>query len=183
MHEHSTKGSRGFHRLGLFLAAVPLVVGSGFFISIVFEQTNAAKHSHDEQLQLVCAQALAKAPTTRLIKPGEIVPLPPGKQAEDVEWRNPPPKGLVVIAHPDAKNPFDQFDANYDLKELGCSEQSCKVSWHDMIDAPSPEAFSYSATLLSSLWWYGIVVSIGVALAVYVVVRAIGWVIAGLAAS
>jgi hypothetical protein len=138
--------SRGFHRLALFLAAIPLVIGSGFFVSIAFEQTNAAKRSHDEQLELVCAQALAKAPTTRLIKP------------------------------------FDQFDASYDLKELGCSEQSRKVSWHDMIDAPSAEAFSYSATLLSSLWWYGVGVSLGVALAVYGLVRAIGWVIGGFAA-
>ena len=169
----SQRVSRGFHRLAVFLAAIPLVVGILGSIFIALDEANAAKRSQDEQLELICAQELAKAPTRRLLKPDEVIPLPPGKGPADVEWHNPPPDGLKAITYPEAKNPFDQFDEKYDLKELGCSEQSRKVSWHDMTDAPAPGVLNYAAALLPFLS-YGFGISLGIAFALYGIVRAIG---------
>jgi len=135
--------SRGFHRLAVFLAAIPLIIGIGASIFAALSEANGAKSSHDEQLELICAQELAKAPATRLLKPGETVPLPPGKRPQDVQWLSPPPEGLKAIMHADAKTDFDEFDLNYDLKDLGCSEESRKVSWRQIIDASAPGVFSY----------------------------------------
>jgi hypothetical protein len=127
--------SRGFHRLGMFLAAIPLLIGGGISIFDALNQANAGKQAYYEQLALNCAQELAKAPQTRPVKDGEVIPLPPGKNPWEIAWRNPPPVGMRVIAYPDSKDASDQFDEKYDLKEMGCSEQARKVSWQQIMEA------------------------------------------------
>jgi hypothetical protein len=58
--------SRGFHRLGLFLAAIPLLVGGGWSLTIALDAANSARRSHDEQVELVCAQTrLVTTPKTK----------------------------------------------------------------------------------------------------------------------
>jgi hypothetical protein len=52
----SQRVSRGFHRLGLFLAAIPMVLGVFASLYIASETANGAKRWHDEQATLVCAQ-------------------------------------------------------------------------------------------------------------------------------
>jgi hypothetical protein len=52
----SQRLSRGFHRLALFLAAIPLVVGSIASLYIASDAASSAKLWHDEQAALACAQ-------------------------------------------------------------------------------------------------------------------------------
>ena len=73
-------------------------------------------------------------------------------------------------------------DPTFDLRDLHCSDRSRTVAWHQIIDAPVPEHFSYTAKFLIFLS-SGLAISLGLALVVYVLVRAIGWVIGGFAAS
>jgi len=142
----------------------------------------AIKSIHDAQVRLSCARELANAPTTRAIKGSEVIPIPPGKNPWDIAWKQVLPKGVRVISHPEAKNEYDQFDKNYDLKELGCWDETLLVSWSDIMGADVvPPEFSYIAGLLPALL-YGFALSLGVAVVVYGVVRAIGWVIGGFAA-
>jgi hypothetical protein len=156
--------SRGFHRLAVFLAAIPLVVGSGVSIFIALDQANAAKRSHDEQLELVCA--LGRAETAQK-KVGEKQPL------TDEE---------VLALPPEGTNFFDRFDKKYDLKEIGCSEHWRKVSWNDVVEARAPGEFNYFVEFALPLF-IGLAISLAGAIAVYGIVRAIGWVIGGFAAS
>jgi hypothetical protein len=57
----SQRLSRGFHRLALFLAAIPLLVGGIGSTFFAFDHANYAQHLHDEQVKLVCAQTALKA--------------------------------------------------------------------------------------------------------------------------
>ena len=57
----SQRVSRGFHRLALFLAAIPLLVGGGLSLFIAIDQANKAKAMHEEQARLVCAQTALKS--------------------------------------------------------------------------------------------------------------------------
>ena len=52
----SQRVSRGFHRLGLFLAAVLLLVGGIASLYIASDAAGSAMRWHDKQAALVCAQ-------------------------------------------------------------------------------------------------------------------------------
>ena len=53
----SQRVSRGFHPLGLFLAAIPLLVGGVWSANVALDHFNSAKATHDQQAaKLVCAQ-------------------------------------------------------------------------------------------------------------------------------
>lgn len=68
-----------------------------------------------------------------------------------------------------------------DLKSLGCSEWSRLVSLKAILDVRE-EDFSYASALLIPLS-IGLLVTLAISLAIYGLVRAIGWVIGGFAAS
>ena len=53
--------SRGFRRLALFLAAIPLLVGGIASTFAALDQASSAKRSHDQQVKLVCARTALKA--------------------------------------------------------------------------------------------------------------------------
>ena len=53
--------SRGFHRLALVLAAIPLVVGGYFYFVVALDRAETAKRQHDEQVKLACAQSKLKS--------------------------------------------------------------------------------------------------------------------------
>ena len=53
----SQRISRGFHRLAIFLAAVPLLFGGAWVTFIAVEAKNKA---HNETVELVCAQTALK---------------------------------------------------------------------------------------------------------------------------
>jgi hypothetical protein len=63
----------------------------------------------------------------------------------------------------------------YDLKDLGCSDTAYVVSPRMVLEASPPNMW-----VIISEW---LVVSLAVALAVYGLVRALGWVIGGFAAT
>jgi hypothetical protein len=66
----STRVSRGFHRLGLFLAAILMLIGVISSAWVALDTANDAKAIHDQQAKLVCAQAALKnAPTPRAKAP------------------------------------------------------------------------------------------------------------------
>jgi hypothetical protein len=52
----STRVSRGFHRLALFLAAMPLLLGAVISFYAALDAAGNAAISHDEQVQLFCAR-------------------------------------------------------------------------------------------------------------------------------
>jgi hypothetical protein len=120
--------SRCFHRLALFLAAIPLLLGGSLSVYIAFDLANRLWEQHQK---LVCAHEHVAAQ-----KPGE--------------------------------NVFDQFDT-VKLKQIGCSNSDDTVT--------VGEARFGSGLLLSPLPQ-----TLIVTLVVYVVTRAIGWVIGGFAA-
>jgi hypothetical protein len=64
---------------------------------------------------------------------------------------------------------------------LGCSDEPEEVSEWDILSA-TPTDFSYAAVLLPPLG-IGLAITLAVALAVYLLVRATGWVVGGFATS
>src|SRR5262245_43402342 len=131
--------SRGFHRLALFLAAIPLLLGGSLSVYIAFDLANRLWEQHQK---LVCAHE-------------------------------------HVAGHP-GENPFDQFDT-IKLKQIGCSNSDDTVTVGEARDLPPNlnwfAEFGY-ALLLSPLPQ-----TLIITLAVYAMVRAIGLVIGGFAAS
>lgn len=132
----SQRVSRGFHRLALFLAAIPLLVGGGLSLFIAIDQANKAKAMHEEQARLMCAQTALKS---------------------DV------PQGYRAV------------DGRVDLQKLGCSDLPQTTSYFKVLNARPPKAFSYARSFLLPLS-IGVLLTLPIALAVYGVVCAIGWV-------
>jgi hypothetical protein len=130
--------SRGFRRLGLFLAAIPLLIGAIASIYVARDDANYGLAKHQ---QLVCAhERVAKE------KPGE--------------------------------NVFDRFDS-ISLKEIGCSDGSETLTVDEARD--NPPAFNWLATFGSRMVPL-LSLTFAASLAVYALVRAIGWVIGGFTA-
>jgi hypothetical protein len=154
----SQRVSRGFQRLAVFLAAIPLVIGVVLSIISARDAEGNRRRHYDE---LSCAHARAetarkKSAEKQLLTDEEVLALPPH-----------------------SANPYDRFDERYDLRQLGCSAQSRKVSW-DAIAKP-PAEFTYLQYLSAFLpnLFQGIAISFALAAVVYGLVRAIGWVIGG----
>jgi hypothetical protein len=73
-------------------------------------------------------------------------------------------------------------DGRIDLKTWGCSDEQEMVLYNDALNARAPDEFSYATELLPPLT-LGLSITLALSLAVYLLVRAIGWVIGGFAAS
>jgi hypothetical protein len=152
--------SRGFHRLALFLAAIPLLVGGAASAYVALDHANSAKATHDQQAaKLVCAQtALNSEQQLKLLG---LPPLPSGYHLESL----------------------GSLDSEQiDLQKLGCPGWPQTTTIGEVLHAKPPEALSYVESFLPPPG-IGFVITLAVTLAVYVVVRAIGWVIGGFAAS
>jgi hypothetical protein len=151
----SQRVSRGFHRLALFLAAIPLLLGG--ILSVYFAWD--AKLAYDHQAKLVCAQtALNSAQQLKLLG---LPPLPSGSHLDSLG---------------------DRDSEQLDLQKLGCSDWAQTTTIGEVLQAKPPEAFSYAASLPRFLG-LGLAMTLGLSLAVYGIVRAIGWVIGGFVAS
>ena len=132
--------SRGFHRLALFLAAIPLLIGGSMSVYVAFDLANRLWDQHQK---LVCAHQHVPG-----AKPGE--------------------------------NVYDQFDT-VKLKEIGCSNSDDTVTVGEARNPPPN--LNWLAEFGSGLLLSPLPQTLIVTLVVYVVVRAIGWVIGGFAAS
>ena len=145
--------SRGFHRLGPFLAAVPLLVVGTWSVFNALNAANNARLSHDEQAHLVCAKARIAA--MRKTNPDEP---------------------SVFSGEDDLAD-----DEQIDVQKLGCSDRAQTASFREVFNS-KPDDFSYPIEFLPPLA-IGLAITLGLTLFVYGLVRAIGWVIGGFAAS
>jgi hypothetical protein len=145
----SQRVSRGFHRLGLVLGVIALLVGGGLSVTTARHQTNSM------QKLLLCAQTAFKdaPPDDAIIDP----PLPPGAP--------PPPPGSHSIT------------AQLDLQKLGCSESPQTIAWGEVFKLQS-----YASNFVTFLG-PKVALTLALSLAVYYMVRALGWVIGGFAAT
>jgi hypothetical protein len=145
----SPRVSRGFHRLGLFLAAIPLLWGVFYSLGDPLQMAN---HDLDWHQKVACAHGVFQTDPKRFWT-AAFAPPPAG--------RTDPP--LTI-----------------DLQAIGCSSQADDALL--IAYAENPPAFN---------WWTSFGAQAGfilafagvVSLAVYGVVRAIGWVIGGFASS
>ena len=139
----SQRVSRGFHRLGLFLAAIPLLFGIGYSLTTPLEITNYGLIDHREY---VCAHNLLQSDPKRFWDlTGEV-------------------RGSGFI----------------DLKAVGCSDRdNALVVRQYVTDVPPFNWWRSYSLLVAPILALAAVAS----LAVYGIVRAIGWVIGGFAAS
>ena len=136
----STGPSRNLHRLALFLAAIPLLLGGSLSVYIAFDLANRLWEQHQK---LLCAH-------------------------EHVAGQKPD------------ENVFDQFDT-VKLKQIGCSNSDDTVTVGEARNPPPN--LNWFAEFGSGLLLSPLPQTLIVTLVVYVVVRAIGWVIGGFAAS
>jgi hypothetical protein len=137
-----------------------MVLGAFTSLYIVSETANSAKRWHDEQAaKVVCAQtALNSEQQLKLLG---LPPLPSGYHLESL----------------------GSLDSEQiDLQKLGCPGWPQTTTIGEVLHAKPPEAFSYTASFLPPLG-IGFAITLAISLAVYGVVRAIGWVIGGFAAS
>jgi hypothetical protein len=180
--------SRGFHRLGLFLAAIPLLVGGSLSLAIALDAANSAK---EMQAKLVCAQTALKNTPAPSPDYGAMID---AAQAEGQDETPEPPKSLKLLsdeevglgappAVPTSKNPdvppgYHLDTEQIDLQKLGCSEWTQTTTVSEVYKPPE----SYAASFLPPLG-LGLAITLAVSLAFYGLVRAIGWVIGGFVAS
>jgi|RhiMetdeSRZDD1v2_1073273.scaffolds.fasta_scaffold115733_9 hypothetical protein len=145
--------SRGFHRLAVFLAAIPLLIGVLFSLGTPYNVVTSELASHQAVL---CANKVYQTDRDRFWKI-VFAPIAPG-HAVDTLLTGRPTVGL---------------------RELGCSQNDNFIL---VEDAKNPPEFS---------WWRrfgeeagsGLAFAVIASLAIYGLVRAIGWVIGGFAAS
>jgi hypothetical protein len=157
----SQRVSRGFHRLAVFLAAIPFLFGIVLSAVYALDGADTAKVVHDHaakfQSSLICARdAMAR---------GKDATLPNGE-----------PNFVAMFV------PADRDDYQIDLKAIGCSERAHKVAVREVRDAAPINEFDYTLDYLRRFGIY-LALTCGVTLFVYGLVRAIGWVIGGFAAS
>jgi hypothetical protein len=145
--------SRGSHRLGLFLAAIPLVIGIILSVGPAVEQANRAKATHDEKAKLVAKLRCAQ---TALLSDWNWVDVP----SEDTA--NPASPSAIAKSGP-VERIFD--DLPYDLMAMGCSHVPRTATLDEILAAKPPKAFSYGASLLPRL--RGLSIALAISLGIY----------------
>jgi hypothetical protein len=137
--------SRGFHRLAIFLATIPLVIGTILSLGVAVQQAN---EEEAYQQKVVCA----------------------GQHPE--RW--PPttaPKGSLTD---------EQVGIPLSLQQVGCSDKGDETVSY--AEARNPPQFYWWASYASNATPY-LIFAVVVSVLLYGLVRAIGWVIGGFAAS
>jgi hypothetical protein len=196
--------SRGFHRLGLFLAAVPMLIGGAIAINGAMEEANNHSREHQKVLcaheYLLSQEAAQKDAATVPPDGGGALaafvrkyglPTPESGLSPDSassghglpkapksEPGQAPAKGGLLESIGKFLHPPD--DAKLGLKEIGCSGwEYDSISYGEARNPPKFEwlnAFGRPAAV-------GLAITLAVTLGVYGLVRAIGWVIGGFASS
>ena len=138
----SQRLSRGFHRLALFLAAIPMLFRVIFSAYFAYEDATQGLARHKNS---GCVYAFMKSN---------------GKKFWEIYFASP--------------------DGRINLKQIGCSVTDYESISADEIPS-GPPAFGWLGTFNSLALSLGITLT--VSLATYGIVRAIGWVISGFAAS
>jgi hypothetical protein len=140
----SQRFSRDFHRLAIFLAAIPLVIGTILSLGVAVQQANEEEAYHQN---LVCAgQHPERWPATTA------------------------PKGSLT----------DEQVGTLSLKQVGCSDKEDETVSY--AEARNPPKFYWWSSYASNATPY-LIFAVVVSVMLYGIVRAIGWVIGGFAAS
>jgi hypothetical protein len=153
----SQRISRGFHRLAIFSAAVPFLIGVPLSVLTGLEDANIALLKHEK---LTCAH---KSAGTITDKPWTL----PWKAFVEGDRDKSP-----------SNDPLDDWEVS--LKKLGCSEWDYDTAKLGEIRDVAP-TFNWLGTFGPPLM-LGLAITLAVTLAVYGLVRAIGWVVGGFAA-
>src|SRR5262249_11963190 len=130
--------SRGFHWLAIFSAAIALLIGITVSIIIARDHTNTLRQYHGE---LLCAHARAES-----------------ARKKSAEQQGLTDEELYAVGPP-AANFGSPSDEIYDLKQIGCSEESSKVSWNQIVEASWPGEFNYLVEFLPPLF-LGVAISL-----------------------
>jgi hypothetical protein len=158
----SQRVSRGFHRLGMFLAAIPLLIGIVATGVIGNEQVllryYKARCAHE---YLTRERLLLSDDEMKEVKPWQV----PWQLYEKV------PVGAMV-------GPYNK-DWEIKLKQIGCADWDYETVTYWEARNLYGALFSNVAQLLV----IGVAATLAVSLAVYGIVRATGWVIGGFMAS
>ena len=161
----ATMIARGFHRIGVFLAGLILLAGIAATVLVGIQETNAAAFMHQK---LVCARDKFRSVSEGRAPSGKPdAPNPEKPWLSDAVIPNPPP-GFIP-------------DETQDLQKLGCTTWPENVSVRTALN--EGDGFSWFSSLWSSDAPIILAVTIGLSLAVYLLVRAIGWVVAGFTSS
>ena len=186
--------SRGFRRLALFLAAIPLIVGALWSIIWSLDEANSASSRHQ---QVLCAHGRVAA----LIGSHEVKPdrwPPPSGPKLTIEGLGMIPVGedflrlsqdertkkvdeILASVKAETTGPWDQWVPSEKLSPLalGCGEKyDADISYGEALLPPD---FNWLTTFASGLI-PSISITLALSAAVYALVRAIGWVIGGFAA-
>jgi hypothetical protein len=173
----SQRVSRGFHRLALFLAAIPLVAGVAisFFFAKQFADTawqayQKASCAHEYIDRRMEAYS---PPACTFSRSGDSL----DRLLADIEGRQKDPAWLKSA--PD--------NARLDLKPINCSDLegdtiSLGEARADLRDKEKAREYLWAEEFIRKLL-IGFALTLAASLAIYGVIRAIGWVIGGFAAS
>ena len=161
----SQRVSRGFHRLGLFLAAIPFLVGAGLTLFEGSAAVQRARQSHQERVELFCARSHYAEQQSR-----------PDPLVEEIDR-------LAGIRPGSLEAMFGNTGKPIWLSDIGCTNERGKTASPEAVfHATEPAPFSRATALLPVLST-GLIISFAVALGVYGLIRALDWVIGGFAAS
>jgi len=151
--------NRGFHRIGVFLACTVFLLSIGVTVFV-------AVNEHDTPLRhkwLVCARDKLR------VGPSE------GTTATDIGH----PLSEAEVALPYKLPPGYVLTETQDLKALGCTDYPETVSTKDALN--ESDGVSWIGAFLSLTSLIVFATGIGLSLAVYGVIHAVGWVITGFA--
>jgi hypothetical protein len=177
----SLRAKRGFHRVGVSLAALLAALTFAIGISLSIEQ---AKSMHDRFLTLRCADEKLEAYQIRAVsEPWEEYRQSAGPTLEGFKhYRLTSPDGRYVIvaaaglSDEDVKPHLTQTGL-IRIDELGCGESILTVSASDVAAARSSE-FSYGRTLAIPAAVAALASAV-VAMLAYLLVASVSWVVRG----
>ena len=180
----SQRLSRGFHRLALFLAAIPLLVGVGISLFWSNNLAHDAWRAHD---QLVCANHYLLSLDASAASEQEGTCTDENYAGQKRKWDEAGQQHEGFFTWCAAQKPKPSWlllgpsGNTINLKQIGCSDwEYDNVSLGEARAAPA--GFSWAFEFFSKLG-IGLAITLALSLALYGLVRAIGWVIGGFAAS
>jgi hypothetical protein len=148
----SQRVGRGFHRLALLLAGLVLVAGVVASSFIGVQGVNRARENPEyiEQAEMACAQEAVRK---------KIAP-------------------QLRISKREADLPRQVLELKVSLNQLGCSDERKIVTVAEVLDAHAPDALTYVTAFLG-VFSLGLGITVSSSMAVYGLVRAIGWIVGG----